>query len=390
VAEPCWISQHTFLPETESSERLRKADFGFITKEVRELKQLEANIQRVLSRGTVIPAHPLALTAERRLDERRQRALTRYYIAAGSGGLAIGVHTTQFLIRNPRIGLFEPVLKLAAEEMNKADRGRAEPLIRIGGICGATAQAVQEAALLADLGYHAGLLSLAALKDADDRALVAHCRTVAEILPVVGFYLQPAVGGRVLSFSFWRQFAAIKNVVAIKVAPFNRYQTLDVVRAVAESGRNIALYTGNDDNIVVDLLTPYSFKRNGSRKQFRIVGGLLGHWAVWTRQASKLLRECHAVAQGTSSVPEELLRRSAEVTDSNAAFFDVAHGYAGCIAGLHEVLRRQGLLEGIWCLDPHESMSRGQKEEIDRVYCAYPHLNDDDFVREHRDQWLKP
>jgi hypothetical protein len=363
---------------------------GFITKEVRELKQFEANIQRVLSRGTVIPAHPLALTAERRLDERRQRALTRYYIAAGSGGLAIGVHTTQFLIRDPRIGLLEPVLKLAAEEMNKADRGRAEPLIRIGGICGATAQAVQEAALLADLGYHAGLLSLAALRDADDRALVAHCRTVAEILPVVGFYLQPAVGGRVLSFSFWRQFAEIENVVAIKIAPFNRYQTLDVVRAVAESGRNIALYTGNDDNIVVDLLTPYSFKCNGNRKQFRIVGGLLGHWAVWTQQANKLLRECHAVAQGTSGVLEELLRRSAEVTDSNAAFFDVAHGYAGCIAGLHEVLRRQGLLEGIWCLDPNESMSRGQKEEIERVYHAYPHLNDDDFVREHRDQWLKP
>jgi hypothetical protein len=347
-------------------------------------------MQRVLARGTVIPAHPLALTAERRLDERRQRALTRYYIAAGAGGLAIGVHTTQFAIRDPRIGLFEPVLRLAAEEMAAADRSREEPLIRIGGICGETAQAVREATLLADLGYNAGLLSLAALKEADDAALVAHCRAVGQILPVVGFYLQPAVGGRVLSFSFWRQFAEIENVVAIKIAPFNRYQTLDVVRAVADSGRNIALYTGNDDNIVLDLLTPYKFQHQGERKVVRIVGGLLGHWAVWTKRASDLLRECHAVAGGTGTVPEELMRRSIEVTDSNAAFFDVAHSFAGCIAGLHEVLRRQGLLEGIWCLDPHECLSRGQKEEIDRVYGAYPHLNDDDFIREHRDEWLKP
>lgn len=354
------------------------------------MKQMDARIWRVLKRGTVIPAHPLALTAERRLDERRQRALTRYYIAAGAGGLAIGVHTTQFAIRDPRVGLFEPVLRLAAEEMDAADRIRQEPLIRIGGVCGETAQAAQEAALLAELGYHAGLLSLAALKDADDEALIAHCRVVAEILPVVGFYLQPAVGGRVLSFDFWRRFAEIENVVAIKTAPFNRYQTLDVIRAVADSGRNIALYTGNDDNIVVDLLTPYNFQLNGERKQLRIVGGLLGHWAVWTRRASDLLRECHAVADGAGVVPEELVRRSVEITDSNAAFFDVAHNFAGCIAGLHEVLRRQGLLAGIWCLDPHESLSPGQKEEIDRVYCAYPYLNDDDFVRENRDQWLKP
>ena len=352
------------------------------------MRQLDARIQQVLARGTVIPAHPLALTAERRLDERRQRALTRYYIAAGAGGLAMAVHTTQFAIRDPRIGLFEPVLRLAAEEMDAADRSREEPLIRVGGICGNTAQAVREATLLADLGYSAGLLSLAALQDADDAALVAHCRTVAEILPVVGFYLQPAVGGRVLSFCFWRQFVEIENVVAIKIAPFNRYQTLDVVRAVAASGRNIALYTGNDDNLVMDLLTPYQFQHNGERKQLRIAGGLLGHWAVWTRRASDLLRECHAVASGP--VPEELLRRSVEVTDSNAAFFDVAHNFAGCIAGLHEVLRRQGLLEGIWCLDPHECLSPGQKEEIDRVYRAYPHLNDDAFIREHRGQWLKP
>ena len=353
------------------------------------MKRLNAKIQRVLAKGALIPAHPLALTAERRLDERRQRALTRYYIAAGAGGLAIAVHTTQFAIRDPRVGLFEPVLRLAAEEMDAADRRREEPLIRVGGICGETGQAVREATLLADLGYSAGLLSLFALRDADDAALLAHCRAVAEILPVVGFYLQPAVGGRVLSFSFWRQFAEIENVVAIKIAPFNRYQTLDVARAVAESERDIALYTGNDDNIVLDLLTPYSFEHHGRRKQVRIVGGLLGHWAVWTQRASELLRECHSAAS-TGSVSEELLRKSFEVTDSNAAFFDVAHDFAGCIAGLHEVLRRQGLLEGTWCLDPHEALSAGQKEEIDRVCRAYPHLNDDAFVREHRDAWLNP
>jgi hypothetical protein len=284
----------------------------------------------------------------------------------------------------------EPVLRLAAEEMDAADRNREEPLIRIGGICGETAQAVREATLLADLGYSAGLLSLSAFQNADDAVLLAHCRAVAEILPIVGVYLQPAVGGRVLSFRFWRQFAEIENVVAIKTAPFNRYQTLDVVRAVSESGQDIALYTGNDDNIVMDLLTPYRFEHDGKRKQIRIVGGLLGHWAVWTRRAGDLLRECHSVADGTGMVPEELLRRSVEVTDSNAAFFDVANNFAGCIAGLHEVLRRQGLLEGTWCLDPHESLSRGQVDEIDRIYRAYPHLNDDDFVREHRDEWLKP
>ena len=353
-------------------------------------RRLNSKVHEVLRRGTVIPAHPLALTVGRRLDERRQRALTRYYIAAGAGGLAVGVHTTQFAIRDPRHGLFEPVLKLAAEEMDRADRNRVEPLIRIGGICGETAQAVQEAELLADLGYGAGLLSLAALKHCDDAALLAHCRSVAEILPVVGFYLQPAVGGRVLSYRFWREFAEIENVVAVKIAPFNRYQTLDVVRAVAESGRDIALYTGNDDNIVMDLVTSYVFRIAQRPETHRIVGGLLGHWAVWTRSASELLQECHAAACGEKDVPKSLLQRSAEITDCNAAFFDAAHHFAGCIAGLHEVLRRQGLLEGIWCLDPAETLSPGQLEEINRVYDAYPHLNDDDFVREGRDEWLRP
>ena len=352
--------------------------------------KLDARIQKVLEAGTVIPAHPLALTTERRLDEQRQRALSRYYIAAGAGGLAVGVHTTQFAIREPRIGLFEPVLRLAAEEMDREDRVRPEPLIRIGGICGETTQAVREAELLRDLKYNAGLLSLAAAKDLDDRALIAHCREVAQVIPLIGFYLQPAVGGRELSYSFWRQFAETENVVAIKIAPFNRYQTLDVVRAVAESGRNIALYTGNDDNIVIDLVTPYVFRINGKPRERRIVGGLLGHWAVWTKRAVELLDECHTAARNDKPVAASLLRKSAEVTDTNAAFFDAAQRFAGCIAGLHEVLRRQGLLKGIWCLDPTESLSPGQMEEIDRVYAAYPHLNDDDFVRSNLETWLKP
>ncbi len=352
-------------------------------------KKLDSRVQSVLARGTVIPPHPLALTAQRRLDERRQRALTRYYVAAGAGGLAVGVHTTQFAIRDPRIGLFEPVLRLAAEEMDCADRARVEPLVRVGGICGETAQAVQEAQLLSDLGYSAGLLSLAALPDASDAALLNHSRTVAEILPIVGFYLQPAVGGRTLSYAFWRQFAEIANVVAIKIAPFNRYQTLDVIRAVAESGRDISLYTGNDDNIVADLTTPYAFQVDGKIVERRIVGGLLGHWAVWTRCAADLLQQCHA-SHSDEKLSRDLLRTGSQITDCNAAFFDAAHNFAGCIAGLHEVLRRQGILQGIWCLDPRETLSCGQLAEIERVYVAYPHLNDDAFVRERLDQWLMP
>jgi len=351
-------------------------------------QKLDAKIGQVLARGVVIPAHPLALTVERRLDERRQRALSRYYIAAGAGGLAVGVHTTEFAIRDPRVGLFEPVLRLAAEEMDRADKSRGEPLIRIGGICGETGQATREAQLLAELGYHAGLLSLAALKNANDQALVEHCRRIAEIVPIVGFYLQPAAGGRILSYRFWREFAEIENVVAIKIAPFNRYQTLDVIRAVAESERPIALYTGNDDNIVMDLLTAFAFQINGRKKELRIVGGLLGHWAVWTQKAAELLRACHAAASNAGNIPQDLIGRGVEVTDSNAAFFDAANHFAGCIAGLHEVLRRQGLLQGTWCLDPRETLGPGQMEEIDRVYRDYPHLNDDEFVRENLDQWL--
>ena len=351
--------------------------------------RLPQDVGDALRRGLAIPAHPLALTAARKLDERRQRALRRYYVAAGAGGLAVGVHTTQFAIRDPKVGLFCPVLELAAEELRRADAGRSVPLLRIGGICGVTDQALREAGLLADLGYHAGLLSLAALREAGEDALIAHCRAVAETIPLIGFYLQPSVGGRVLPYSFWRRFAEIENVVAIKIAPFNRYQTIDVLRAVAEAGRDdIALYTGNDDNIVMDLLTPCRFAVNGQSVERRIVGGLLGHWAAWTKTAVELLETCHGIVQRDESIPAEMLRRSIEVTDCNAAFFDAANGFVGCIAGIHEVLRRQGLLEGIWCLDPHETLSPGQREAIDRVYAAYPQLNDDAFVADHRDAWL--
>jgi dihydrodipicolinate synthase/N-acetylneuraminate lyase len=332
----------------------------------------------------------LALTAAGTLDERHQRALTRYYLAAGAGGLAVGVHTTQFAIRDSSVGLFEPVLALAAEEMARADTGRTVPFVRIGGICGTTAQAIREAALLRDLQYHAGLLSLAALGRSSDDELLAHCRAVSEVIAIVGFYLQPSVGGRHLSYAFWRRFADLPNVVAIKIAPFNRYQTLDVVRAVTESGRDdIALYTGNDDSIVLDLITPFRLGVGAGRMPRRIVGGLLGHWAVWTRTAVELLEQCQGLGEAVEAVPGELLQRATEVTDANGAFFDAAHGFAGCIAGLHAVLQRQGLLASTRCLDPTETLSAGQAEEIDRVYRAYPHLNDDDFVARHRDQWLR-
>lgn len=345
-------------------------------------------LRRALSDGLVIPAHPLALTSEKRLDERHQRALTRYYAAAGAGGLAVAVHTTQFEIRDPRIGLLEPVLSLAREEMERADRERTAPLVRVGGICGRTAQAVQEATLLRDLGYHAGLLSLAALADAPDDDLIVHCERVAGILPLVGFYLQPAVGGRPLPYSFWRRFAEIEAVVAIKIAPFNRYQTLDVIRAVVDAGRDdIALYTGNDDNIVADLVTPYRLLSARRVVERRIIGGLLGHWAVWTRRAVELLAECHAaVATGETSA---LLGRGVEVTDANAAVFDAANAFAGCIAGIQEVLHRQGLLGSTRTLSD-ETLGPGQAAELDRVCRAYPHLMDDEFVAEHLHAWLQP
>jgi hypothetical protein len=346
-------------------------------------------VVRSIQRGLVIPASPLALNARRCFDPRRQRALWRYYIAAGAGGIAVGVHTTQFAVRDPQVGLFQPLLALAKEEFDRADAGRAEPLVRIAGICGRTEQAVAEARMIAEFRYHAGLLSLGAMRDASDEELLTHCRAVAEVVPLVGFYLQPAVGGRVLPYRFWRRFLEIENVVAVKVAPFNRYQTFDVMRAVCESGRDdVALYTGNDDNIVLDLLTPYRFQVAGRSVERRFVGGLLGHWSVWTRRAVELLDRCRLSVSNGGAVTQAMLRLAVEVTDANAVLFDAAHNFAGCIAGLHEILRRQGLLEGTWCLDPRETLSPGQADEIDRVCRMYPHLTDDDFVAQHRDDWL--
>jgi hypothetical protein len=342
-----------------------------------------------LQQGLVIPACPLALTAERRLDERRQRALLRYYSAAGVGGIAVAVHTTQFEIRDNKYGLFKPILELANEEMTRLDTQREKPLVRIAGIIGSTSQAIEEAQFAVDCGYHAGLLSLAALKEQSEEQLLHHCKTIGECIPLVGFYLQPAVGGRELSYSFWRAFAELPSVIAIKIAPFNRYKTLDVMRAVAASGRkDVALYTGNDDNIVMDLLTPYSFRIGDEWREYRMVGGLLGHWSVWTRSACELLVECQEALDNPHGIPKDLIQKGVEITDCNAAFFDAANGYAGVIAGIHEVLHRQGLLEGIWCLNPHETLGPGQDKEIDRVYQMYPHLNDDYFVQTHLEEWL--
>jgi dihydrodipicolinate synthase/N-acetylneuraminate lyase len=339
----------------------------------------------LLQQGLVIPAHPLALTEDLRLDERRQNALTRYYCEAGSGGVAVGVHTTQFGIRDSNVGLFEPVLELAMEEVRAFEHRTGKRLAKIGGICGDTRQACAEAATIRKLGYDGGLLSLAALADASNAELIEHCRAVGDNVPIIGFYLQPAVGGRPLNAAFWEKFVEIESVVAIKVASFDRYQTMEVLRTVAHSGRGdeIALYTGNDDNIVADLLTEFRF---GDRTA-HFVGGLLGQWAVWTSRAVELLQTVQEVKRNRARL-DTVLARGAEITDANAAIFDARHEFRGCIPGIHEVLRRQGLLANRTCLDPHESLSAGQLDEIDRVYAAYPLLNDDQFVAEHLDHWL--
>lgn len=345
-----------------------------------------SSLREILRRGVVIPAHPLALTADRKLDERHQVGLTRYYCDAGAGGVAVGVHATQFAIRE--VGLLRPVLGLAIDTVRAHEAASGRRLAKIAGLCGPTGQAVAEAALANELGYEAGLLSLGALRTATLPELLEHCRRVADVIPLFGFYLQPAVGGRELDYAFWRRFLEIGPVVAIKVAPFNRYATLDVARALAESGRagEVALYTGNDDAIVADLLAELDFG-HGPRVAF--AGGLLGQWAVWTRQAVLMLK---AIQVCRHQRPEDGLRLLAlghQLTDANAALFDARNAFAGCIAGIHEVLRRQGLLAGRWCLDPEEELSPGQMEEIDRVYRAYPQWNDDAFVSEHLEEWLR-
>ena len=344
-----------------------------------------APVLAALRRGVAIPAHPLALDQDRKLDPRRQRALTRYYLDAGAGGLAVGVHTTQFAIRD--VGLYQPVLELATRAAS--DWARTPPIM-IAGLSGRTDQARKEAHVARDLGYHAGLLSLAAFRGAGEDELIAHVAAVAQDLPLVGFYLQPAVGGIVLPVSFWRRFAAIENVVAVKIAPFNRYRTLDVVRGVAEAGAadRVTLYTGNDDHIVLDLLAPFRVEARGTIQTLRIRGGLLGHWSVWVKKAVELLTRIHAAVEA-DHVPADLLALDPQVTDANAAIFDAANDFHGVIAGCHEILRRQGLLAGIWCLDPNEGLGPGQTEAIDRVCAAYPHLADDEFVRANRERWLE-
>ncbi|HXF13471.1 MAG TPA: dihydrodipicolinate synthase family protein [Terriglobales bacterium] len=335
------------------------------------------NVREKLLSGLVIPAHPLALTAQRKLDERRQRALTRYYLAAGAGGIAVGVHTTQFEIRNPQFSLLRPVLELASHETHGHD------IVKIAGVCGKQEQAQKEAELAAALGYDAALLSLADLRNEPIPVLLDHARSVSSTIPIIGFYLQPSVGGYVLPYEFWRELAEIENLVAIKIAPFNRYQTLDVLRAVADSGRakDIALYTGNDDHILLDLMTEFDFGGAG----VRFAGGLLGQWAVWTKAAV-----CHLerIKRNNQSELNGLLTLAQQLTDANAAIFDPGNKFRGCIPGIHEILRRQGLLQGRWCLDPNEELSLGQSEEIDRVCQAYPQLQDNAFVREHLDEWL--
>jgi hypothetical protein len=345
-------------------------------------KTLDTPVKSLLQAGTVIPAHPLALNPHRELDEKRQRGLTRYYMASGAGGIAVGVHTTQFAIRDPKVNLYERVLQLAAQEVEAAALNR--PFIKVAGIVGPTRQALSEAAMAIDYGYDLGLVSMGGLQGWTEQEILARIKSIAAVIPVFGFYLQPSVGGRIFSYDFWCAFADIDHIHAIKIAPFNRYQTLDVVRAVCYSGRRdeIALYTGNDDNIVADLLTTYRFEVNGQWVEKRIVGGLLGHWAVWTKKAVELLDEIKKYHSHQIAGASDWLTRNIEVTDMNAAIFDPAHHFHGCIPGIHEVLRRQGLLEGRWCLNPQEELSPGQLEDIDRVCAMYPHLTDDAFVKE--------
>ena len=342
-----------------------------------------------LHEGTVIPANPLALDANRNFDEKRQRAITRYYLDAGAGGVAVGVHTTQFEIRDPKYNLLERVLTVAKEEADRFEKRTGKTVVTVAGACGKTEQAVHEAKLAKSLGYDAVLLSPGGLGALSEDEMIERTKAVAAIIPVIGFYLQPAVGGRAFSYSYWERLCAIDGVVAIKAAPFNRYLTLDVVRAAALSERSdeIALYTGNDDNIVIDLISKYKFEQDGKVYEKSFVGGLLGHWSVWTKKAVEIFERCKAV-RDMEAIPADMLVLANEVTDTNAAFFDTANGFKGCIAGLHEVLRRQGLFEGIWCLNPDETLSSGQLEEIERVYRIYPHLNDDAFIKENLNRWL--
>lgn len=335
-----------------------------------------------LMNGTVIPAIPLVLHADRTLDEAGQRRLIRYYLAAGAGGLAVAVHTTQFAIRDSGIDLFQPVLAIAANEISRFEEKTGRTVIRIAGVCGPRQQAEREAETAVSLGYDAVLLSPGGLSGHSEEQLLDRTEAIARIAPVIGFYLQPAVGGRVFSFAYWQALCEIEGVVAIKVAPFERYLTLDVMRAVALSSRSdkIALYTGNDDHILLDLLSEYTFTQDGRQFRARFAGGLLGHWAVWTHTVVQLFEQLKR-ERNQASVATHWLTLANQMTDCNSAVFDTANHYKGCIAGIHEILRRQGLMEGIWTLDEEETLSPGQVEELDRVQRQYPHLLDDAFVK---------
>jgi len=355
---------------------------------MKTIESIPKELLHTFRKGTVIPAMPLALHSDKTFDKRHQKAILRYYIDAGAGGIAVGVHSTQFEIRDQNIGLFEPVLSFASDVIDNWSGQSGKNLLKIAGVSGPTEQAKEEARLAESLGYHACLVSLSALKNEDEQRMIEHCKAVAGIMPIIGFYLQPAVGGVVLPYHFWRSFAEIDNVLGIKVAPFNRYYTLDVVKATGESDKTITLYTGNDDNIVMDLLTPYHIHTSKGKKELRLVGGLLGHWGFWTRKAVELLEEIQKFIDSGKDIPQRYFTLASQITEANAAVFDPAHHFDGVIPGIHEILRKQGLLEGRYCLDPDKDLSPGQKEEIDRIYSAYPHLNDDAFVKEHLNMWL--
>lgn len=343
-----------------------------------------------LAAGTVIPATPLVLDENRKMDEKGLRLLMNYYLNCGVGGIATAVHTTQFEIREPEINLFEPILKLVSAEIDKFEKEHDTVIVKVAGACGPVEQAVREAELAKKYGYDAVLLSPGGLNHLSEDEMVKRTEAVAKVMPVIGFYLQTAVGGRVFSYNYWERVCAIPNVVAIKCASFNRYQTQEVVRAAAMSKRadEITLYTGNDDNIVIDLLTKYRFDKDGTPVEKDFKGGLLGHWSVWTKKAVEIF-ELTQKEKGKDSISPELLTLAAQVTDSNSAFFDTANGFAGCIAGLHHVLVGQGLMKNTYCLNPDETMSKGQKEEIERVYKYYPHLSDDEFIKSNIDAWKK-
>jgi len=341
-------------------------------------------VYKILKEGTVIPAHPLALKKNRKLDEKRQKALTKYYILSGAGGIAVGVHTTQFEIHNPEVGLYKPVLEISMEAVK--EYGVENKLVKVAGICGKTSQAVKEAEIARSFGYDAGLLSLTALKEESENQIIEHAKKVARVIPLFGFYLQPSLGGRFLSFNFWCKFFEIENVVAVKIATFDRYTTIDVVRAILETKREkeIALYTGNDNNIIFDLITPFKVKD----REVNIVGGLLGHWAFWTKKSVEIFNEVKEIVNNKRPIPPHILTLAAEITDADGAIFDAKNNFAGCIPGINEVLRRSGLLERNWCLKPDEKLSLGQKEEIDRIYEMYPHLRDDEFIKENYERFF--